>query len=819
MVKFSREYEASIIPEWKAAFVDYKRLKKLVKRIKIARRDAASACVTSSPTPPLLFAGGSGNTSGRYGFSVLDPVRSLAARFAASPPQHHQQGLQESEDDDAGGGLDDCSSGELVRSADKHEQEFLEKADEELGKVNDFYAAKEAELLARGAALMDQLRILGDVKRILADHAAASRRGRRLLGRSASHSPSPSANGSSSARHLLSSGSGLGSPQSMSDGSVELQQARVAEGAAVAEEVMAALERNGVSFVGAGLPKAKKDGTGKQLVGRGALLLLPAAVRIDIPPTSPGRAALKVWEELVNVLRKDGADPAAAFVHRKKVQHAEKNIRDAFLALYRGLDLLKKFSSLNVKAFTKILKKFVKVSEQQRATDLFSEKVKRSPFSSSDKVLQLADEVECIFLRHFAGNDRKVAMKYLRPQQPRNTHMITFLVGLFTGTFVSLFIIYSVLAHVAGIFSSTGNTAYMEIVYHVFSMFALISLHVFLYGCNLFMWKSTRINHNFIFDFSSSTALTHRDAFLMSASIMCTVVAALVINLFLRNAGSTYANALPGALLLLSTAVLFCPFNVLYRSTRYCFMRVMRNIIFSPFYKVLMADFFMADQLTSQIPLLRHMEFAACYFMAGTFRADAYRTCTSSSQYTHLAYVISFLPYYWRAMQCLRRYLEEGHDINQLANAGKYVSAMIAAAVRFKYAATPTPLWMWMVVISSSGATIYQLYWDFVMDWGFLNPESKNLWLRDQLILKNKSIYYVSMVLNLALRLAWAQSVMKLHLGRVESRLLDFSLASLEIIRRGHWNFYRLENEHLNNAGKFRAVKTVPLPFRELETD
>jgi hypothetical protein len=189
------------------------------------------------------------------------------------------------------------------------------------------------------------------------------------------------------------------------------------------------------------------------------------------------------------------------------------------------------------------------VSEQQQATDKFSEKVKRSQFSSSDKVLQLADEVECIFLRHFAGNDRKVAMKYLKPQQPRNTHMITFLVGLFTGTFVSLFIIYSVLAHVAGIFSSTGSPAYMDIVYHVFSMFALISLHVFLYGCNLFMWKSTRINNNFIFDFSSSTALTHRDAFLMSASIMCTVVAALVINLFLRNAGATYTDALPGALL------------------------------------------------------------------------------------------------------------------------------------------------------------------------------------------------------------------------------------------------------------------------------
>ncbi|PWZ22188.1 Phosphate transporter PHO1-2 [Zea mays] len=621
MVKFSREYEASIIPEWKAAFVDYKGLKKLVKRIKIARRDRDARSTSNDHDDA---------TTTSYGFSVLDPVRALASHFNnATPPASPEGGS----DDDALRTLE-SDSGELVRATDKHEQEFVERADEELEKVNKFYAAQEADMLARGDALIEQLRILADVKRILADHAAASsRRGRARLARTGGNSSPP----------------------------VELQQARVAEGAAVAEEVMAALERNGVSFVGGGLGKAKKDGSGKQLMGRAALLQLPATVRIDIPPTSPGRAALKVWEELVNVLRKDGADPAAAFVHRKKVQHAEKSIRDAFLALYRGLDLLKKFSSLNVKAFTKILKKFVKVldllctqnpdthtltlccavctkprnsfsalqqvSEQHRKGDLFSEKVKRSPFSSSDKACSQAHLCPC--------------SSYTR-------------------------------------------------------MFALISLHVFLYGCNLSMWKGTRINHNFIFDFSSSTALTHRDAFLMSASIMCTVVAALVVNLFLRNAGATYANALPGALLLLSAGVLFCPFNIFYRSTRFCFMRVMRNIVLSPFYK---------------------------------------------------------------------------------------------------------------------------LYWDFVMDWGFLNSKSKNFWLRDQLILKNKSIYYASMMLNLVLRLAWAESVMKLRLGMVESRLLDFSLASLEIIRRGHWNFYRLENEHLNNAGKFRAVKTVPLPFRELETD
>jgi hypothetical protein len=32
---------------------------------------------------------------------------------------------------------------------------------------------------------------------------------------------------------------------------------------------------------------------------------------------------------------------------------------------------------------------------------------------------------------------------------------------------------------------------------------------------------------------------------------------------------------------------------------------------------------------------------------------------------------------------------------------------------------------------------------------------------------------------------------MHFKVGHVESRLLEFLLAALEVIRRGHWNFYR----------------------------
>lgn len=71
----------------------------------------------------------------------------------------------------------------------------------------------------------------------------------------------------------------------------------------------------------------------------------------------------------------------------------------------------------------------------------------------------------------------------------------------------------------------------------------------------------------------------------------------------------------------------------------------------------------------------------------------------------------------------------------------------------------------------------------------------------------------------MVLRVAWVVTVMQFRIGIIKSRLLEFFLASLEVVRRGHWNFYRVENEHLNNVGKFRAVKAVPLPFRDDSDD
>ncbi|KAL3626446.1 Acid phosphatase pho1 [Castilleja foliolosa] len=772
MVKFSKELECQLIPEWKDAFVNYWQLKKHVKKVKLSRK------------PKHVI-----DTNYELGRSVFDPIRFLARKIAGGGPGDNKPEIIQVKSKISVGEDGDEEDIELYKtelvqlfSEEDEVKMFFEMLDDELNKVNQFYKTKEVEFLERGDILNKQLQILLDLKRVLKDRRRKNQ----------------ATNGSG---FLSRSSSDFSESQSSEycDSPTESQT----------DDVIASLEKNGINFVNSATRAKTKNGKPKM------------AMRIDIPATTPTRTIAAVtsmlWEDLVNNPKKSGN--GGEYINRKKIQCAEKMIRGAFVELYRGLGLLKTYSSLNMVAFTKILKKFDKVSNQQ-ASASYLKVVKRSHFISSDKVVRLMDEVESLFTQHFANSDRKKAMKFLRPQHHKDSHMVTFFVGLFTGSFVTLFTVYAILAHLSGMFSPSTEAAYMETVYPVFSMFALLSLHLFMYGCNLFMWKSTRINYNFIFEFQPNNALKYRDAFLICTSLMTSVVGAMVIHLILLSTSFLphQVDLIPGILLVSMFLLLICPLNIFYRPTRFCFLRVIRNIVCSPFYKVLLVDFFMADQLTSQIPLLRHMESAACYFLAGSFKTHRYETCKSGKLYRELAYVISFAPYYWRAMQCARRWFDE-YNVDHLANLGKYVSAMVAAGARLTYAREPTKLWMGIVLVTSLVATVYQLYWDFVKDWGLFNAKSKNPWLRDDLILKNRGIYYCSIALNFVLRVVWVETVMKFNTGMLELRLIDFLLASLEVIRRGHWNYFRLENEHLNNVGKFRAVKTVPLPFRETDSD
>ena len=46
--------------------------------------------------------------------------------------------------------------------------------------------------------------------------------------------------------------------------------------------------------------------------------------------------------------------------------------------------------------------------------------------------------------------------------------------------------------------------------------------------------------------------------------------------------------------------------------------------------QVVMVDFFMADQLCSQVPMLRSMEYLACYYISGSYRTQDHGFCINT---------------------------------------------------------------------------------------------------------------------------------------------------------------------------------------------
>ncbi|KAJ0815219.1 putative SPX domain-containing protein [Helianthus annuus] len=780
MVKFTKQFEGQLIPEWKEAFVDYWQLKKYVKKI---HRDSTSP--TSKPIQKSSLTN-----------SLCTSIQKLSL-FGNQRRDREFIHVHSKVAWTSNKGV--LYQTELLEQSDHNEaaSAFFALLDLQLNKVNEFYLAKEKAFLDRGECLEKQLHILVELKTALKDKQKSKA--------NSSH------HGSKDEVTI----SGIISCDEESNRGVTDQILPDEE--TITED----MEKNDMQSIVSPRSEETEEKISKmegQSLSGSISNCHGNNLKIRIPLTNPTRAfSYLLWEDLINQSsKKHNSQGKKLHINKTKLHHAEKMIRGALVELYKGLGYLKTYRNLNMLAFIKILKKFDKVTNKQ-VLPIYLKVVESSYFNCSNKIMKLADEVEEIFVKQFAEDDRRKAMKYLKPTQRKESHSVTFFIGLFTGCFIALLIGYAIIAHTTGTYGPQSNTIYMETVYPLLSMFSLLFLHLFLYGCNIYMWRKNRINYSFIFELSPRKELKYRDVFLISTLSMTVVVGVLFVHMSLMDKGYSYSQVdlIPGLLLLAFLVLLMCPINIVYKSSRYRLLSVLRNIILSPLYKVVMLDFFMADQLCSQVPMLRNLEYVGCYYITGSYKTQDYGYCVGTKKFRDLAYVVSFLPYYWRAMQCARRWLDEG-DTGHLINLGKYASAMLAAGAKLGYEQEKSVGWLCVVVIMSSIATVYQLYWDFVKDWGLLQMNSKNPWLRNELILRQKFIYFFSMGLNLVLRLAWIQIVLHYNFGGVDYRLTGLFFAALEVIRRGHWNFYRLENEHLNNAGKFRAVKTVPLPFQEV---
>ncbi|WMV17402.1 hypothetical protein MTR67_010787 [Solanum verrucosum] len=768
-MKFGKEFTSQMVHEWQEAYMDYNYLKNLLKDLlDFKKKNAPLSEVAATPEGSLKrrismyrafsglqsrytsFKGSSGNNNNNNHEDEVILVNTVQQE--GSQGHHQTMFLMSSEE----GG--------------EYEMIFFKRLDDEFNKVLTFYKKKVGQVKAEADELSKQMDALIAL-RIMVDKPSIE----------------------------------MHSAQGMDPASVVALHLRSQLRSHM--EVIQEVEMSSEEIVEDESTSGKRDTTKMNPMGfRPAPVGILDNVKINIEPATP-------ISTLKNVIKSSKSDLSFS---RQELRKAEEQIRMAFVEFYQKLRLLKNYSFLNVLAFSKIMKKYDKITSR-KASKSYLEMIDKSYLGSSDEVAKLIERVEVTFIKHFVNGNRRKGMKSLRPQAKRDTHRVTFFMGMFSGCSIALVAAITVAIRAGNLLEHKDRGQYMDNIFPLYSLFGYIVLHMLMYAGNVYYWKRFRVNYPFIFGFKQGTALGYRQVLLLASGLSFLALAAALSHLDMdmdpkTRKFETLTELIPLTLVIVLIIIIFCPLNIIYRSSRFFLLRTAWHCLCAPLYKVTLPDFILADQLTSQVQAIRSLQFYVCYYVWGNFKTRSNK-CQDSNVYKMLYIVVAIIPFWSRFIQCLRRLFEE-KDSMQGLNGLKYFSTIVALVMRTLYSQKGGTFWKVMAASTSGVTTVANTYWDLVIDWGLLQRNSKNPWLRDKLLVPHKIVYFVAIVLDIILRLVWMQLVLDIkELSFLHEKAFLAVVACLEILRRGIWNFFRLENEHLNNVGKYRAFKSVPLPF------
>ena len=223
----------------------------------------------------------------------------------------------------------------------------------------------------------------------------------------------------------------------------------------------------------------------------------------------------------------------------------------------------------------------------------------------------------------------------------------------------------------------------------------------------------------------------------------------------------------------------------------------------APLYSVAFAHFWLADQLTSFEFLFTDLQFFLCWFLCQAKWAPLRFLMSDSpcipknnrdlgNLFNLISLLLMCLPSWIRFLQCLRRFKDTSHPWPHLANALKYSATFFdigTLALKYHFSYMYKNDWenpfFYLWFIAKFIGTIYKLFWDYKMDWGFFDKNAgENKYLREVIVYSSKSYYYFAIIENFLIRFLWIVRLYDINIkGETYKDLVTTLLGFFEVFR------------------------------------
>ena len=536
--------------------------------------------------------------------------------------------------------------------------------------------------------------------------------------------------------------------------------------------------------------------------------------------------------------------------HANKINEFKMNA-DAFeMALketYKDISLTRKFIETNLDIKDTLMKKYKKyfgiqtfnsfsrkkidnnsqiIIEDEKENEEYDDELENTinefiNYQSSigqygDTLKSLEVEIEQCFGENFSfkygSKTDKILKKYLKVKTI--TESQSFYLGLFIGFLLFQFGIICTLAWYYDI-DMDRDPEFMS-VFPMFRGFFVLCLYWWVHGLNITVWIKADISYRVIFqidsNYSSPIQIFKRAAiftFILLSCLLIYMIKRIYKGAFFGIFEPIPINTLPlicwGSLLVYT----FCPFDIWNYEGRAFLGQLAKESFGSFLLKTGFRHVFFMGQMCSFIATMRDMEYTVCYY--AYYDAPLWAKIEYCRKTRGIYFFLAFLPNFIRILQNIKEIYDSKKLFPKLFSIINYCLSISVALLSFLWPQHPSLHIFWLIFTFISSCCSFA--WDIIIDFGFLE-KGKNYPLRNKLYYKPKIIYYLIALYNFVLRFFWLWTISPEVLGTfLRPETLSIILNSLEITRRGCWNFLKVENKHIDISKEFKVSNDIELPF------